>query len=102
MHDNIIKQAPVRVIDFSSQYGSETSCSYTIDNLVGCSTIYPKYGDYTTACVFVSEYVYIYTIVSDTDKIGYLKRYLKDVWLCFQFAISVCLLNFYTAVWRLM
>lgn len=40
------------VIDFSSQYGSDTSISYTISNLAGQCNIYPSYGDYTQAAVF--------------------------------------------------
>lgn len=42
------------VSDFSSQYGSETSISYTASNLAGKCNIYPAYGDFTQACVFVS------------------------------------------------
>lgn len=41
------------VTDFSSQYGSETSISYTASNLAGRSNIFPSYGDFTQACVFV-------------------------------------------------
>ncbi|XP_052681217.1 F-box/LRR-repeat protein 4-like isoform X2 [Crassostrea angulata] len=40
------------VSDFSSQYGSETSISYTASNLAGKCNIYPAYGDFTQACVF--------------------------------------------------
>ena len=42
------------VTDFSSQYGSETSISYTAYNLAGRGSIFPSYGDFTQACVFVS------------------------------------------------
>ena len=45
----------LEVTDFSSQYGSETSISYTASNLAGRGNIYPSYGDYTQACVFVSS-----------------------------------------------
>jgi len=41
------------VTDFSSQYGSEISISYTVSNITGPSTIYPNYGDYTQAAVLV-------------------------------------------------
>ena len=50
----IIEQFGYAVVDFSSQYGSETSISYTTCNLAGAISIYPNYGDYTQACVFVS------------------------------------------------
>lgn len=43
------------VSDFSSQYGSETSISYTASNIAGQPTTYPNYGDFTQAAVFVSE-----------------------------------------------
>ncbi|RUS92085.1 hypothetical protein EGW08_000109 [Elysia chlorotica] len=39
------------VTDFSSQYGSESSISYVAANLAGQLNIFPKYGDYTQACV---------------------------------------------------
>ncbi|XP_060598191.1 F-box/LRR-repeat protein 4-like [Ruditapes philippinarum] len=42
----------LEVTDFSSQYGSETSISYTASNLAGRGNIYPSYGDFTQACVF--------------------------------------------------
>ena len=42
------------VLDFSSQYGAEHSRSYTVHNVVGKSTIYPSYGDFTQTLVFVS------------------------------------------------
>ncbi|KAK6166348.1 hypothetical protein SNE40_023067 [Patella caerulea] len=45
-------QVGKEVVDFSSQYGSERSISYTASNLAGKETIYPGYGDYTQACVF--------------------------------------------------
>ena len=41
------------VLDFSSQYGSETNISYTISNIVGPSQLYPSYGDFTQAAVLV-------------------------------------------------
>ncbi|XP_052776898.1 F-box/LRR-repeat protein 4-like [Mya arenaria] len=42
----------LEVSDFSSQYGSETSISYTASNLAGRGNVYPNYGDFTQACVF--------------------------------------------------
>ncbi len=50
----IIGQYADAVQAFSSQYGSETSISYTVPNLAGQSSVYPNYGDFTQACVFVS------------------------------------------------
>lgn len=44
-----IEQYAKEVKDFSSQYGSEGSISYTALNVVGEPTIYPKFGDYTQA-----------------------------------------------------
>ena len=53
------KPAIVRVFghevkDFSSQYGAEERMSYAAQNLAGDFNIYPNYGDFTQACVFVS------------------------------------------------
>lgn len=49
---SLVSQFAKEVTDFSSQYGSETSISYTACNLAGRSNIYPTYGDFTQACVF--------------------------------------------------
>jgi len=43
------------VVDFSSQYGSETSISYTVSNIAGRSSIYPSYGDFTQTAVLVGN-----------------------------------------------
>ncbi|KAL3831885.1 hypothetical protein ACJMK2_023582 [Sinanodonta woodiana] len=51
-NQNIIVQFAKEVIDFSSQYGNETSISYTARNLAGGANIFPSYGDFTQACVF--------------------------------------------------
>ena len=50
-----IQQFAKKVYHFSSQYGGETSISYTVTNLAGMCTKYPHYGDFTQACVFVSN-----------------------------------------------
>lgn len=52
---DIVNFNALEVTDFSSQYGSETSISYTASNLAGRGNIYPNYGDFTQACVFVSN-----------------------------------------------
>ena len=49
----LITQWGKEIIDFSSQYGSETSISYTVPNLAGPCSIYPNYGDFTQAAVLV-------------------------------------------------
>lgn len=46
-----VHQFAQEVVDFSSQYGSDTSISYTVSNLSGRCNIYPSYGDYTQAAV---------------------------------------------------
>lgn len=52
----IIEQFVQNVEDFSSQYGSEISVSYTAFNLRGPPSNFPDYGDYPQAFVMVSEY----------------------------------------------
>ena len=39
------------IIDFSSQYGKESSKSYTIANLRSGPNHYPRYGDFLESCV---------------------------------------------------
>ena len=48
------RQVASEVVNFSSQYGADRSRSYTVHNIVGESTIYPSYGDFTQTLVFVS------------------------------------------------
>lgn len=50
----IIEQFVQNVEDFSSQYGSEISVSYTAFNLRGPPSNFPDYGDYPQAFVMVS------------------------------------------------
>lgn len=49
----IIEQFVQNVEDFSSQYGSEISVSYTAFNLRGPPSNFPDYGDYPQAFVMV-------------------------------------------------
>ena len=53
VRNKLLKQWGKKVIDFSSQYGSSTSISYTASNLAEEASIYPNYGDFTQACVLV-------------------------------------------------
>ena len=53
-----IALAGSEVVDFSSQYGHESRLSYSAQNLAGPFNIYPHYGDFTQACVFVSVFVF--------------------------------------------
>ena len=52
--DFLIRLEGQEVVDFSSQYGSESSISYVASNLAGKTFVFPSYGDYTQTCVFVS------------------------------------------------
>ncbi|XP_059478198.1 F-box/LRR-repeat protein 4 [Neocloeon triangulifer] len=45
----LIKQHAQDVVDFSSQYGSVDSISYTAHNLTGQSRVFPAYGDHAEA-----------------------------------------------------
>jgi len=47
------------VVDFSSQYGSETSISYTVSNIAGRSSTYPSYGDFTQTAVLVGKLFFL-------------------------------------------
>lgn len=49
----ILEQFVHNVEDFSSQYGSEISVSYTAFNLRGPPSNFPDYGDYPQAFVMV-------------------------------------------------
>ena len=43
------------VVDFSSQYGSDISISYTAYNITGKPSKFPDYGDFPQAFVMVSD-----------------------------------------------
>ena len=47
------------VSDFSSQYGAEARIAYAAHNLAGKCNVYPNYGDFTQACVFVSLMIFL-------------------------------------------
>lgn len=49
------KMSAESVHRFSSQYGGETSRGYVAGNLAGNAHNYPKYGDFTDACVMVID-----------------------------------------------
>ena len=49
-----VEQFASKVVNFSSQYGTAGTSSYTASNLASGLNVYPKYGDYTEAFVLVS------------------------------------------------
>ena len=53
-----VEQFVSQVANFSSQYGTAGTSSYTASNLVSGLNVYPKYGDYTEAFVLVSSHLY--------------------------------------------
>lgn len=53
----LVRICALEVTDFSSQYGGESRLSYSASNLAGKANIYPNYGDFTQACVFVSDII---------------------------------------------
>ncbi len=66
-HPEIKKQFSEVVINFSSQYGSSNTQSYTAANLAGEPRIYDKYGDFQEALVlvmFVCMYDTIYNRIT--------------------------------------
>ena len=50
---SIEKQWALEVNEYSSQYGSEGSLSYSVKNLAHGIQRYPAYGDFTEAAVWV-------------------------------------------------
>lgn len=50
-----IEQFVQDVVDFSSQYGSDISISYTAYNITGKPSKFPDYGDFPQAFVMVSR-----------------------------------------------
>lgn len=50
-----INQYAQDVVDFSTQYGSDTSISYTAYNVTGKPSKYPDYGDFPETFAFVSR-----------------------------------------------
>lgn len=51
-NETIIDQIPRSVRDFSSQYSSNSTRSYAIENICSEASIFPQYGDSTNALVF--------------------------------------------------
>ena len=54
MEDNtcyVVEQFVGEAMDFSSQYGSDSSISYTAHNIVGRPTKFPSYGDFSQTFV---------------------------------------------------
>ena len=47
----VVEQFVSEVLDFSSQYGSESSISYSAHNIVGKPTKFPSYGDFSQTFV---------------------------------------------------
>ena len=47
----VVEQFVSEVMDFSSQYGSDASISYTAHNIVGKPTKFPSYGDFSQTFV---------------------------------------------------
>jgi len=52
--DNFVFQFSSEVVDFSSQYGSDISISYTASNVTGRPSKFPNYGDFPQSYVMVS------------------------------------------------
>jgi F-box/leucine-rich repeat protein 4 len=50
--ETIIEQIPKSLRNFSSQYGSNNTRSYAVENICTVPEIYPLYGDSTNALVF--------------------------------------------------
>lgn len=50
----LIKQFAQRVLEFSSQYGSDSSISYTACNITGRPSKYPSYGDFPETFAMVN------------------------------------------------
>lgn len=53
-----ISQFASRVLEFSSQYGSDNSISYTACNITGRPSKYPNYGDFPETFAMVSDITY--------------------------------------------
>lgn len=52
-----ISQFASRVLEFSSQYGSDNSISYTACNITGRPSKFPNYGDFPETFAMVSNIV---------------------------------------------
>jgi F-box and leucine-rich repeat protein 4 len=56
----LIQQHAEDVTDFSSQYGSIDSISYTAQNLTGSSRVFPAYGDHAEAFSMVCTVIFLH------------------------------------------
>lgn len=59
-----ITQFAQRVLDFSSQYGSDYSISYTACNITGRPSKFPNYGDFPETFAMVSECRKVFKVIS--------------------------------------
>lgn len=59
-----ISQFASRVLEFSSQYGSDNSISYTACNITGRPSKFPNYGDFPETFAMVSEHLQIIYLVT--------------------------------------
>lgn len=53
-NETSISQFASRVLEFSTQYGSDNSISYTACNITGRPSKYPNYGDFPETFAMVS------------------------------------------------
>ena len=64
--DGEVTQFAEKVVNFSSQYGTEGSNSYVAANWAGNLRVYHKYGDFVEAFVLVCCLIH-HSFIRDTD-----------------------------------
>lgn len=56
-NETLISQFASRVLEFSTQYGSDNSISYTACNITGRPSKYPNYGDFPETFAMVCKFL---------------------------------------------
>lgn len=57
--NNRIEQLVQGVLDFSSQYGSDSSISFTAHNITGAPSKFPEYGDFPETFAMVNTFWFL-------------------------------------------
>ena len=62
-----VEQFVGEVLDFSSQYGSDASISYTAHNIVGRPTKFPSYGDFSQVLKMTLNHIRLFFLTIFID-----------------------------------
>lgn len=75
---NRIEQLVQGVLDFSSQYGSDSSISFTAHNITGAPSKFPEYGDFPETFAMV-RFIFQYNLkLIELKRIYFSSEHMED------------------------